>query len=98
MSTHNIQFHDQIRKFPWIFVFLSYRENFVGTQKNEFALAMVNEPSAFELLRFDCVIILQVLSLVMSYYCVILLSLLGFVLHCNHLVRRRRWLVCASDS
>ena len=33
MSTHNIQFHDKMRKFPLIFVFLSYRKNFVGTQK-----------------------------------------------------------------
>ena len=33
MSTHNIQFHDKIRKFPKIFVFLSYWKNFVGTQK-----------------------------------------------------------------
>ena len=33
MSTHNIQFHDKIRKFPLIFVFLSYRKNFIGTQK-----------------------------------------------------------------
>ena len=29
----NIQFHDEIRKFPLNFVFLSYRKNFVGTQK-----------------------------------------------------------------
>ena len=35
MSTHNIQFHDKIRQFPLLFVFLSYmyRKNFVGTQK-----------------------------------------------------------------
>ena len=32
MSTHNIQLHDIIRKFPEIFVFLSYRKNFEGTQ------------------------------------------------------------------
>ena len=32
MGTQNIQFHDKIRKFPYLFVFLSYRENFVGTQ------------------------------------------------------------------
>ena len=49
MSTHNIQFHNEIRK-PLIFVFLIYRKNFVGSQK----LSMVNEPSVFELLRFDC--------------------------------------------
>ena len=33
MSTHNIQLHDKIRKFPLIFVSLSNRWNFVGTQK-----------------------------------------------------------------
>ena len=52
MSTHNIKFHDYLRQFPYIFVFFSYRKNFAGT-KNEFELAMVNEPSVFELLRFD---------------------------------------------
>ena len=34
MSTHNIQFHDKIRKQnPDIFVFLSYWKDFVGTEK-----------------------------------------------------------------
>ena len=33
MSTLNIHFHDKIRKFPKIFIFLSYLKNFVGTQK-----------------------------------------------------------------
>ena len=33
MGTHSIQINDKIRKFPQIFVFLSYRKNFVGTQK-----------------------------------------------------------------
>ena len=33
--------------------FLTYRKNFVGTQK-QFELALVNESSVFELLRFDC--------------------------------------------
>ena len=34
MSTHNIQIHVEIRKFPLIiFVFLSYLKNFVGTKK-----------------------------------------------------------------
>ena len=33
MSTHNIQFHDKIRKNHEIFVFLNYWENFVGTEK-----------------------------------------------------------------
>ena len=33
MSTHNIQFHNKIRKFPSVFVFLSYWKNSVRTQK-----------------------------------------------------------------
>ena len=33
MSTHNIQFHDKIRKFSLIFGFWSYQKNFIGTQK-----------------------------------------------------------------
>ena len=33
MSTHNIQFHNKIRKFLKMFVFLSYQKNFIGTQK-----------------------------------------------------------------
>ena len=33
MSIYNIQFHDKIRKKSLIFVFLSYRKNFVGTEK-----------------------------------------------------------------
>ena len=33
MSTHNIRFHDKIRKIPYIFVFLSYWKDFVGTEK-----------------------------------------------------------------
>ena len=33
MSTHNIQFHDKIRKNPLIFVLLSYWKNFIGTEK-----------------------------------------------------------------
>ena len=53
MSTLNIQFQDKIRKFPEIFIFLSYRKNFLGL-KNEFELAIVNEPSVFEPSRFDC--------------------------------------------
>ena len=33
MSIHNIQFHAEIKKIPKIFVSLSYRKNFEGTQK-----------------------------------------------------------------
>ena len=58
MSPHNIQFHDKIKKNTKILVFLSYRKNFVGL-KNEFEIAVVNEPSVFELLRFDCIILFR---------------------------------------
>ena len=51
MSTHNILYHDKIRKKPCIFVFLSYRENSVGTQ-NGFEPSKINEPSVFEPSRF----------------------------------------------
>ena len=51
MSTHNIQFHDEIRKIPLNFVFLSYRKNFVGTQK---LVRIGHGKRAIELLRFDC--------------------------------------------
>ena len=33
MRTRNIQFHEEIRKNPSIFVYLSNRKNFVGAQK-----------------------------------------------------------------
>ena len=33
MSKHNTQFHNELKKNPYIFVFLNYRKNFVGTQK-----------------------------------------------------------------
>ena len=33
MRTNNIQFHNEIRKNPSIFVFFSNRKNFVGAQK-----------------------------------------------------------------
>ena len=33
MSTHNIQFHNKIRKVPSKFIFLSYWKNSLGTQK-----------------------------------------------------------------
>ena len=32
MSTHNTQFKDKIRKFPFIFDFMNYWKNFVGTK------------------------------------------------------------------
>ena len=45
----------------------SYRKNIVGTQ-NEFELAMVNAPSAFELLRFDCIRWLILIIIILSYH------------------------------
>ena len=48
MSKHKIQFHNKINKLPQLFVFLSYRKNFLRTE-NVFELAMVNELSVFEL-------------------------------------------------
>ena len=51
MSTHNIQFHDKIIKFHKIFVFLSYRKNYVGTKKQ---VQISHGEPASELLRFGC--------------------------------------------
>ena len=56
MRTHNIQFHDKIRKFHKVFVFLSYGRILKGL-KNKFKLATINEPSVFKLLKFDCICI-----------------------------------------
>ena len=52
MSTHNKHFIIKQEKFSKISInicFLGYQ----GT-KNKFELAMVNKPSLFKLLRFDC--------------------------------------------
>ena len=54
MSTHNIQFHDEIKKILLFFYFVAIGRTSQGL-KNKFELAMVNEPSVFELLRFDCI-------------------------------------------
>ena len=54
MSTHNIQFYDEIKKNPTFFYFVAIGRTSQGL-KNEFELAMVNAPSVFELLRFDCI-------------------------------------------
>ena len=56
MSMHDIQFRDKIRKFHLVFVF-ELSEGFQRL-KNVFKLTMVNEPSVFELLRFDCMMLL----------------------------------------
>ena len=55
MSTHNKQFHDKIRKKSVNICFLELTEKLRRASKNEFELAMVNEPSVFELSRFDCI-------------------------------------------
>ena len=55
MSIHNIQFHDKIRIIS-LFVFMSYRKNFLGTQIQVRVSHRSNESSVFELLRFDCII------------------------------------------
>ena len=47
MSMHNLQFHDKIK----ISLNVCFLEQGL---KNEFGLIMVNKPSVFELLRFDC--------------------------------------------
>ena len=52
MRTRNIQFHDKI---SISICFLELSEEFRReSKKNEFEFAMVNEPSVFELLKFDC--------------------------------------------
>ena len=42
-------------KYPEIFVFISYRNNFLGN-KNEFETAKVNEPSVLESMKFYCIL------------------------------------------
>ena len=57
MSTHNIQLHDKITKKKQKKrkqKKTKYIENFVGNQ-SIVRIAMVNEPSVFVLLRFDCI-------------------------------------------
>ena len=54
MSTHNVQFRDKIRNFPKYLFSCAIGRIMCGL-KNEFELAMVNEPSVVELLRFDCI-------------------------------------------
>ena len=53
MSTHNIQFHDRKENFL-NFLFSGVLGRISLGLENEFELAMVNESSAFELLRFAC--------------------------------------------
>ena len=55
MSTNKIQFHDIIRKLPYMFFFLQLYEEFRSDLKKEFELAMVHEPLVFESSRFYCI-------------------------------------------
>ena len=50
MSTHNIQLHDKIRIF-FKYLFSKAIRRISQGLKNEFELAIVNEPSGFEPLR-----------------------------------------------
>ena len=60
VSTHNIQIYNELNKNPYILIFLSYRKNFVGTQK---PVQISHGKRAIEvrycmkcqLLRFDCI-------------------------------------------
>ena len=49
------QFHDKNEKISLYICFLSCRKKIRRDSKNEFELTMVNEPSVFELTRFDCI-------------------------------------------
>ena len=53
MSIYNIQFYD--KKISVDICFLGLSEEFRRDFKTEFELSKKNEPSVFELLRFDCI-------------------------------------------
>ena len=53
MITHNIQFHDKMRKKSLNICFLELLEEFRRNSKTSSNLTMVNETSMFELSRFD---------------------------------------------
>ena len=55
MSTYNIQFHDKNKKSSLNICFPELSEESCRDSKNEFELSTLNEPSVFELLRFDCI-------------------------------------------
>ena len=58
MSTHNIHFQDKILdlKLPQLYYYISSygKKTFYGL-KNEFEIAVVNELSVFEPLKFYCI-------------------------------------------
>ena len=58
MSTHNIHFmtkQENFHKYPYIFAFLGYLENFVGTQKQVRISHGKRVNLVFELLGFYCI-------------------------------------------
>ena len=54
MRTHKIKFHDEKKKISLNKYFLEQSKEFRRDSKNKFELAIINEPSVFELLRFYC--------------------------------------------
>ena len=61
MRSHNIPFQYEKEKHPKLSQICSYR-NFSKGLKNEFEIAMVNEPSVFEPLKFYCMSVTVILS------------------------------------
>ena len=61
MSTHNIQFHDKIRKFPYIFLAIG---RILQGLKNECESSKVNKPSVCESSRIFCLFMLRFYGLV----------------------------------
>ena len=57
MSTHNIQFHDEIRNILK-YLFAGAIGRISDGFKNKFESAIVNEPSVFELCRFHSLILI----------------------------------------
>ena len=57
MSTHNIQFHDEIRNILK-YLFSGAIGRISDGFKNKFESAIVNEPSVFELCRFHSLILI----------------------------------------
>ena len=62
MDIHNIQYHDEKRKFPYFFFFffffflMSYRKHILRTQKHDRISYGTRAIRVFELLRFDCTV------------------------------------------
>ena len=58
MNTHNIYFQDKIIdiKLSQLYYYISSMEKFLGL-KNKFEIAVVNEPSVFETLKFYTVFV-----------------------------------------